>query len=122
MADQQQGDGGEDECVNAFKSGNKHMAEQLLPHTRPAVVRTTFELGVGRRVAMVSMVSLLHLAAYWGWTDISAVLVTVYGCAANWRDDRGHVPLHYAASNGQLDMMKYLLVDSTLRPNGQGRV
>ena len=31
MADQQQGDGGEDDvCVEAFKSGNKHMAEQLL--------------------------------------------------------------------------------------------
>ena len=44
MADQQQGDGGEDECVNAFKSGNKHLAEQLLPHTRPADVRTRFRL------------------------------------------------------------------------------
>ena len=39
MADQKQGDGGEDECVNAFKSGNKQVAEQLLPHTRPADVR-----------------------------------------------------------------------------------
>ena len=43
MADREQGDGGEDECVNAFKSGNKHVAEQLLSHTRPADVRTTFE-------------------------------------------------------------------------------
>ena len=70
MADQQQGDGGENECVNAFKNGNKHMAEQLLPHTRPADVRTTFRLrvGVGEFIIapMVSMVSLLHLAAYWG--------------------------------------------------------
>ena len=64
-----QGDGGEDECVNAFKSGNKHMAEQLLPHTRPANVRTTFPLVRGVHVVAMSMVSLLHIAAYWGWTS-----------------------------------------------------
>ena len=55
------------------------------------------------------MVSLLHLAAYWGWTDVSVVLVTVYGCTAKWRDNSGHVPLHYAAINSQLDMVKYLV-------------
>ena len=67
MADQQQGDGGEDECVNSFKSGNKHMAEQLLPYTRPADVRTTFPLVRGVHVVAMSMVSpLLHIAAYWG--------------------------------------------------------
>ena len=116
MADQKQGDGGEDECVNAFKSGNKHLAEQLLPNTRPSDVRTTFWLRRGTSAYIASMVSLLHLAAYWGWTDISAVLVTVYGCAANWRDNRGRVPLHYAASNGQLDMVKYLVVEQHCDP------
>ena len=50
MADQKQGDCGEDECVNAFKRGNKQVAEQLLPHTRPANVRTTFEFSVDREL------------------------------------------------------------------------
>ena len=53
------------ECVDAFKSGNKKVAEQLLPSIRPAAVRTTFWF----YVSSVAMVSLLHLAAYWGWKD-----------------------------------------------------
>ena len=110
MADPKQGgDRGEDECVNAFKRGNKHVAEQLLPHTRPAA-------GVDSRdrelILPVSMVSLLHLTTYWGWTDIGAVLVTAYGCAANC----GRFPLHYAAINGQLDMVKYLVVEQHCDP------
>ena len=34
------------ECVDAFKSGNKRVAEQLLPSIRPAVVRTTFKFNI----------------------------------------------------------------------------
>ena len=45
---------GKDDCIDAFKSGNQHVAEQLLPHTRPADVRTRFEFRVGRAVPMVS--------------------------------------------------------------------
>ena len=51
-----------DECVRAFMGGNKQVAEQLLPSTRPDVVRTTFQF----RYSNVAMVSLLHLAAYSG--------------------------------------------------------
>ena len=55
----------EERCVNAFKRGNKQVADKLLPSIRPAVVRTTFVFRFfGHYVAMIS---LLHLAAYWGW-------------------------------------------------------
>ena len=47
-----------DECVYAFKSGNKQVAEELLPSIIPAVVRTTFEFDI----SILAMVSLLHLA------------------------------------------------------------
>ena len=89
------------DCVSAFVSGNKRVVEQLLPHTRPpaaglTVVRTTFELYTRRRVvAMVGLVSLLHIATYYGWTDMATVLVSVHKCSANWKDGEGHVPLHY---------------------------
>ena len=84
----------EEDCVSAFVGGNKRVVEQLLPHTRsPAaaaltVVRTTFKLRARverhrflyrRRVAplaMVGLVSLLHIAAYYGWTDMATVLVS----------------------------------------------
>ena len=99
-----------DDCVNAFKSGNKQVAKKLLPSIRPAVVRTTFEsLGFPyfHVLGRVAMVSLLHLAAYWGWKDIAICLVTVHKCVANWRDDVGQIPLHYAAYNGHLEVVKY---------------
>ena len=102
-----------DECVNAFKSGNKQVAEQLLPSIRPAVVRTTFKFWFFRSVAMVS---LLHLAAYWGWKDIAVCLVTVHKCVANWRDKDGHIPLHYAAYNGHLEVVKYFITELLCDP------
>ena len=102
----------------AFKSGNKREAEQLLPHTRPVVISTTFEIKVTciGEVKLVTRVTLLHLAAYWGWTDICALLVTWVGFPGKFRDEEGHVPLHYAAINGQLDMVKYLVVEKLCNP------
>ena len=103
----------EEDCVRAFKSGNKLMAEQLLPRIPlPAVraVTTTFKLDadlVGVRVLVCSMVTLLHLAAYWGWGNVVTALVSVYYCAANSKDSEGQIPLHYAAYNGHLEVVKY---------------
>ena len=96
----------EQDCVRAFRSGNKLMAEQLLPRIPlPAVraITTTFELAFG----VCSMVTLLHLAAYWGWGNVVSALVSVYYCAANSKDSKGHIPLHYAAYNGHLEVVKY---------------
>ena len=98
MAEQQQD---ERDCVRAFKRGDKLMAEQLLPRIPlPAVrtITTTFELLTSW--AMCSMVTLLHLAAYWGWGDVVTALVSVYYCATNSKDSGGRTPLHYAAYNG----------------------
>ena len=98
----------EQDCVRAFRSGNKLMAEQLLPRIPlPAVraVTTTFKLIPG--LVLCSMVTLLHLAAYWGWGNVVTALVSVYYCAANSKDSRGQTPLHYAAYNGHLEVVKY---------------
>ena len=80
----------EEDCIAAFKNGNKRMAEQLLTCIRPAVVRTTFS-----PLSLAREVSLLHLAAYWGWKDIAVCLVAVHNCSAMWKDSMGHFPLHY---------------------------
>ena len=89
-------------CVRAFKSGDKLMAEQLLP--RIPAITTTFDLP---GFVVCSMVTLLHLAAYWGWGNVVTELVSVYHCAANSKDSGGNIPLHYAAYNGHLEVVKY---------------
>ena len=98
----------EELCILAFKNGNKLMAEQLLPRIpQPATITTTFKSRL--YLYALSLVSLLHLAAYWGWRNVVTSLVSV-NCAANCKDEQGHLPLHYAASNGHLEVVKYFIV------------
>ena len=105
--------------VNAFHSGNKQVAEQLLPMIRPAVVRIRFK---ARMYPLgVAMVSLLHLAAHWGWKDIAICLVAVHKCVANWRDSDGLIPLHYAARNGHLELVKYFITELLCDPMDRNR-
>ena len=100
----------EEQYIVAFKNGNKLMAEQLLPSIpQPATITTTFKSRL--HYTELSLVSLLHLAAYWGWRNVVTALVSVYNCAANCKDEKGHIPLHYAASNGHLEVVKYFIVE-----------
>ena len=100
----------EEQYIIAFKNGNKLMAEQLLPSIpQPATITTTFKSRLYH--LELSLVSLLHLAAYWGWRNVVTSLVSVYNCAANCKDEKGHIPLHYAASNGHLEVVKYFIVE-----------
>ena len=86
------------------------MAEQLLPSIpQPATITTTFKSRLYYKE--LSLVSLLHLAAYWGWRNVVTSLVSVYNCAANCKDEKGHIPLHYAVSNGHLEVVKYFIVE-----------
>ena len=64
----------------------------------------------------LALVSLLHLAAYWGWRNVVTALVSVYKCAANCKDEKGHIPLHYAAYNGHLEVVKYFVIELLCDP------
>ena len=104
-------EGRREEHILAFKNGNKLMAEQLLPSIpQPATITTTFECRMFYS-KLISLVSLLHLAAYWGWMDVVIALISVYNCAPNCKDEEGHIPLHYAARNGHLEVVKYFIVE-----------
>ena len=90
------------------------MAEQLLPRIPlPAVrtITTTFNL-----IGACSMVTLLHLAAYWGWGDVVTALVSVYYCSANSKDSGGLIPLHYASCNGHVEVVKYFITELQCDP------
>ena len=92
------------------------MAQQLLSSIpEPATITTTFKMS-GLYSYEISLVSLLHLAAYWGWRNIVNTLVSVYKCAANCKDEDGRIPLHYAALNGHLEVVKYFIVEQNCDP------
>ena len=103
-----------EDYVIAFKSGNKLVAEQLLPRIpQPAAITTTFEFSSS---GLLALVSLLHLSAYWGWRNVVTALASVYKCAANCKDEKGHIPLHYAAYNGHLEVVKYFVAELLCDP------
>ena len=105
----------QEDCINAFQSGNRFVVEQLLPSIpQPATITTSFKFTSTHGV--VSLVSLLHLAAYWGWENVLTSLVSVYNCAVNCKDEKGHIPLHYAACKGHLEVVKYFIVELLCDP------
>ena len=55
------------------------------------------------------LVSLLHLAAHHGWMDIVINLITKYKYETNCKDYCERTPLHYAAINNQLEVVRYLI-------------
>ena len=100
-------------CVQAFEKENKLLAEQLLPEIQePGAITTTFEFSDHP----VASVSLLHLAALWGWKNVVIDLVSVYKCIANCKDEDEHIPLHYAACSGHLEVVKHFVVELLCDP------
>ena len=94
--------------IDAFKDGDKRLAQRLFDWNRPGDVwyeLTTFQSFLYKE--SVEKVSLLHLAAYWGWKDFTERLVTSRSDAI--KDSKGNIPLHYAAYNGHLDLVEYFI-------------
>ena len=105
----------EEDIKRAFKAGDKILAENLLPRVlQPSGIMVTFDFDVYKDMLRAASVSLLHLAAFWGWMDTVTTLVVEYGIATNREDNKGHRPLHYAAYNGHLEVVKYLGHDRDL--------
>ena len=118
----------EEACLNAFRTESGDAVEQLLPLvSEPTTITTTiYKYGMSFQFIRqpqhkpkneLALVSLLHLAAYWGWESIVSDLVSdVYKCDANRKDEMDHIPLHYAASNGHIDVVKYFLEKQVCTP------
>ena len=104
----------EEDYAIAFKTDEtKLVAEQLLPRIpQPAGIKTTFKFS--NWYPLLATVSLLHLAAHWGWRNVVTALVSVYKCAADYKDEKGHIPLHYAANSGHLEVVKYFVTELVL--------
>ena len=102
-----------DEIVHVFRNNTKDAwaLDAISKLTKPASdIKTAFPIG-GKILA--ENVSLLHLAAYNGWSDVfdklATEMVEKYEIAHEpCFDSEGRNSLHYAASNGQLEMVKVL--------------
>ena len=98
-----------DDIVEAFEDEDRDLAERLLPSIpRPATIRITTKIFPLQSFLSVRTVSLLHLAAYHGWKDIVTALVEVHSCTVFVKDKENQTPLHYAAYQGHLEVVKYL--------------
>ena len=100
------------QLIDAFKDGDKRLAQHSNRGLYVWSESTTFQSLMYNK-QLVEKVSLLHLAAYWGWNDFSERLVTSDG--AN-KDGEGHIPLHYAAYNGHLDLVRYFITARRCNP------
>ena len=104
----------EEDIKRAFKAGDKIVVENLLPRvSQPSGIVVTFDVHLLR----AESVSLLHSAAFWGWMDTVTTLVVKYGMAANRKDNKGHIPLHYAAYSGHLNIAQYLIGERHCDPS-----
>ena len=106
---------------------SEQLVERLLPLLSEPTTITTRMYKYGMSFQLIrqpqhklenelELVSLVHLAAYWGWESIVSNLVSVYKCDANRKDEMDHIPLHYAASNGHIDVVKYFVEKQVCTP------
>ena len=101
----------ERECIEAFKRGDKRVAERLLPQMRqPHKLRMYKDtISVNGSDLYVFHSSLLHLAALHGWMDVVFDLITKYKCYTYFTDCSQRTPLHYGYAGGHLEVVKYLI-------------
>ena len=109
-------------CTAAFKQGDHDEAGRLLPEIQePQDIVTEFCPPGSKRTT--TNVTLLHLAAYHGWLDIIKTMKEYY--KRNYTDSTGSTPLHYAAAEGSLAVIDYLITEldydpTTCTPNNDG--
>ena len=89
-----------DKCVDAFRTGNKEVARQiLLELVHPHLIFDHDSWGM----------TLIHHAAKNGWADICKLLVEHYDCDPLIPDKEGANALHWACSVGSVPTVEYLL-------------
>ena len=113
----------EQQCVTAFKQGNHDQAVQLLPQLkRPGDVTTEFNLNTDQEEPSTD-VTLLHIAAYYGWLDIIETMEGHF--SYNCKDSNGCVPLYYATAGNNLSVVHYLITEQgcdPITPNSNGNL
>ena len=97
-----------EQLLSAFEyTGDKEKALSLLPVVSdPAGIRDS-----------VYNRTLLHCAAFRGWTDVCRLLVEQYQVDPHCRDSIGETALHYAARRGWTDVCRLLVEQYQVNPH-----
>ena len=94
--------------------GNVHIVQCLLSTGK---VDPLAKNKKGKTPMFKENIPMLHLAVALDWVmDIIIDLITKYKCDTNCKDSDGHTPLHYAASNNHLEMIKYFINEQHCDP------
>ena len=88
------------QCVDAFIRGDSHAVLMLLPR-----------LERHNDIVCIhhSSTYLVHIAAMWGWTNVTKELTSNYSCDPTRKDSDGHTALHSATQEGHLETVQYLV-------------
>lgn len=100
--------------VKTFKSGNEERANRAIMIYSSSLGREVNFSKITTEVKLlhygqISNVSMLHLAAIYGWTTVVNMLVTRCKCEPTQKDSDGRTSLHYAAIGGQLEITNYFM-------------
>ena len=112
----------ENECLKAFKRGNKRDVERLLLQVRqPAGITITSDYAVivnhsSMEITVAMGSSLVHLAAAHGWMDVVIELTTKYKCDPNYKSHMGRTPMYSASAAGQLEVIRYFINEQHCDP------
>ena len=101
-------------ALQLFNSCNHHISTRILLEAQKW-------FGYNPDSDGVSLFSGLHCASIFGIVEIVADLVKVEGCDINQKDCTGNTPLIWAAWNGHEGVVKILLEQDQVSPDGPGR-
>uniref|UniRef100_A0A1X7SP01 Uncharacterized protein n=1 Tax=Amphimedon queenslandica TaxID=400682 RepID=A0A1X7SP01_AMPQE len=104
------------QLLKLFKDANHKDAIRLLPY-----IENLKQLR--DEVTIISLfdiyqveATLLHMASWNGWLDVTGDLITKYGCDQQERDTKGNTCLHYAAMGNHVSVIDYLIIEYSSDP------
>uniref|UniRef100_A0A1X7U6K1 Death domain-containing protein n=1 Tax=Amphimedon queenslandica TaxID=400682 RepID=A0A1X7U6K1_AMPQE len=107
----------ETQLLKLFKDANHEDAVRLLPYIKNLKqLQDEVTIKISPFDTYQVEATLLHMASWNGWLDVTGDLITKYGCDQQERDTKGNTCLHYAAMGNHVSVMEYLIIKYSSDP------